>query len=232
MINNALYETNKEINNDLNIKLLEFSEKIDNELNINFFAKIENTIRNIFKNLNKDVTLSQTNKINNIISELINQFKNSVKLEAKIIENNPGIYNLNIEKIQNLIKNYKEDINKKINSSIFEELNIIYDNIIKNIYQDYTVQKANNYFNNAKEIISEFTLGEYQLLNLSFDIKNIIYNLVENSIDFNKKVIKKKIYNKYMQYYKLIISKIDVDLIFNIISNNLDNIYKTNYYQN
>ena len=69
MINNALYETNKEINNDLNIKLLEFSEKIDNELNNNFFAKIENTIKNIFKNLNKDVTLSQTNKINNIISE-------------------------------------------------------------------------------------------------------------------------------------------------------------------
>ena len=227
MINNALYEINKEINDDLNIKLLEYADKIDNELNTNFFVKIENTIIKVFKTLNKDVTLSQKNNINNIISELINQLKSIVKSEAQIIQKNQGKYNLNIENIKNLMMNYKEDINQKINSTIFQELNIIYDNIIKAIYQDLAVQKTNNYLNHAKEIISEFALGEYQLLNISFDLKKIIYDLVENSINFNKKVIKKKIYNKYIQYYKIIINKIDIEMIFNIISNNLDKIYET-----
>ena len=226
MINKALYETNKEINNDLNIKLLEYTEKIENELNNNFFIKIENKIINVFKNLNKNVTSSQKNSINYIISELINEFEDSLKSEAGVIENNPGKYNLNIQNIQKLIINYKEDINKKINISIFEEFNIIYENIIKKIYQDYIVQRADDYLNQTKEIISEFSLGEYQLLNLSFDIKKMIYNLIENTIDFNKKVLKKKIYNKFIQYYKLIISKLDIELIFNTISNNLDNIYK------
>ena len=227
MINKALYETNKEINDDLNIKLLEYAEKIDNELNTKFFFKIENIIIHIFKNLNKYVQPYQKNNINNNISELINQLESEIKSEANIIQNNPGEYKLNIENIKNLVINYKEDINKRINNTIFEELNIIYNNIIKNIYQDLTEQKANYYLNHAKKIISEFDLGEYQLLNLTFDLKKIIYNLVESSIDFNKKVIKKKIYNKYIQYYKLIITKIDIESIFNIVSNNLDNIYET-----
>ena len=227
MINKALYETNKEINNDFNIKLLEYAEKIDNEIYTNLFIKIENIIIQKFNYLNKCVKPNTKSNINNSILELINQLKSEIKSEANLIQNNPGKYNLNIENIKNIIINYKEDINKKINNTIFEELNTIYIDIMQTIYQDLTEQNANYYLNRAKTIISEFDLGEYQLLNLTFDLKKIIYNLVGSSIDFNKKVIKKKIYNKYIEYYKLIINQIDIESIFNFISNNLDNIYET-----
>ena len=68
ILNTALYETNKEIKKELDIKLEEYTSLIEYQLN-EFFNNIENIISNLFSTQIKDFTSSQKNNINNIISE-------------------------------------------------------------------------------------------------------------------------------------------------------------------
>ncbi len=192
ILNNALYETNKEIKNELNIKLLEYSTSIENELN-EFFESIEKIISDLFSSQIKDFTSSQKNNINNIITELINEFEEKMELEAERIENNINNYNLNIGNISNYIINYKENIINRINISVFEVLNKFYDNIYNKIYIDLFQKKGRDYLDKVKNVFNDFSLKEYKLLNSSYKIVDILYDLVEDIIENNIIIIKKKI---------------------------------------
>jgi preprotein translocase subunit SecA len=226
ILNNALYETNKEIKHELNIKLLEYTTLIENELN-EFFDNIENIISNLFTTQIKDFTSSQKDNINNIVSELINEFEIKMKSEAERIERNRGAYDLNINNISNYIINYKEKINTRINNSFFEEIDIFYENIYKNIYFDLVDKETNNYLIKVNNLTSSFNLSEYKLLNSSFKIGEIIYNLVEDIIGNYKLITLKTLYIKYCEYYEKISSSVYLRSINFNIEFNLDNIYQT-----
>ena len=226
ILNNALYETNKEIKNELNIKLLEYSTSIENELN-EFFESIEKIISDLFSSQIKDFTSSQKNNINNIITELINEFEEKMELEAERIENNINNYNLNIGNISNYIINYKENIINRINISVFEVLNKFYDNIYNKIYIDLFQKKGRDYLDKVKNVFNDFSLKEYKLLNSSYKIVDILYDLVEDIIENNIIIIKKKLINKYFDYYEKIKSSLNLESINSNIENNLNNIYQT-----
>ena len=225
ILNNALYATNKEIKSEVNVKLLEYSTLIENELN-EFFENIQNLIITLFSTQIKDFTSSQKNNINNIISELIKEFETKIKLEAERIENNPGIYYLNIRNISNYIVNYKENIIKGINSSVFENLNKFYENVYNNVYINLVDKKIGDYLNQVKNVLSSFNLSEYKLLNSSFKIGDTVYNLAKDIIDNYILIIKKKIFNKYIEYYEKIKSSVNLESINSAIENNMDNIYQ------
>ena len=228
ILNNALYETNKEIKNELNIKLEEYTELIEQELN-EFFDNIENIINDLFKTQIKDFTSSQTNNINNIVSELMNEFEEKIREEAERIENNTGSINLNIENISNNIKSYKENIKNRINISFFEELDKFYENIYKNIYMNFVGQKTSDYFNQVKMVIQTLSLGfgQYKLLNSSFNIAEIICDLVEDIIGNYNIILLKKIDKKYKECYEKIKSSVNLEWIKSKIDNDLENIYQT-----
>ena len=226
ILNNALYETNKEIKKELNAKLLEYSTLIENELN-EFFKNIQNLIVTLFSTQIKDFTSSQKNNINNIVSELINQFETKMKLEAERLENNPGMYYLNIRNISNYIIDYKENIINKINSSVFENLNKFYENIYNNVCVNLVDKKISEYLNQVKNVLSSFNLSEYKLLNSSYKIGDTLYNLAKDIIDNYIIIIKKKLFNKYNEYYDKIKSSVNLESINSFIENNLDNIYQT-----
>ena len=99
ILNKALSETNKEIQDELNIKLIEYRALIENELK-NFFDGLEKLIINLFKTQINDISSFQKNNIYNIILELINEFGIKMYTESNRIKNNPGVYNLNIERIK------------------------------------------------------------------------------------------------------------------------------------
>ena len=226
IINNALYETNKEIKKELNIKLEEYTELIEYELN-EFFENVEKLISNLFATQIKDFISSQKNNIKNILSELINEFEEKMVSEAERIENNKGSYQLNIGIISSYITNYKENIISRINISVFEGLDKFRENVYKNVYTNFVARKTSTYLEQVKMLIYSFNLGDYKLLNSSFKIGEIIINLVENIIDNYNVIIEKKISNKYVEYYEKMKSSINLESINSFVENNLDNIYQT-----
>ena len=224
ILNNALIESNKEIKNDLNIKLSEYRDLIEDQLN-GTFDDIQNTISDIYKYQIKNITSEQKEYTYNIINELINEFEIKIKAEAERIKQRPGEFDFNINNIRNSFANYTANIITKLNSSIFEQLDNFYDYFYKNIYTDFVSKKTKSFLNDAKKLISEFNLSDYSLLNSSFNIENIIYNIFEDIFDNYNTIISKKIKIKYIKNYEKIKTSINFIQIKSNIQNNLNNIY-------
>ena len=223
ILNNALYETNKEIRNDLAVELENYLLIIDNEIT-GFFNNIENIVNNLFLSQIKEITSAQKVYINNNTLEIINEFEAKIRIEAQRIKNNPGIYNLNVQNIENSIKDYKKYIYSKINISIFDLLDRFYENVNENIFLNCIKNKSDDYLDQAKNIMTSF--GEYQLLNSSIKIGEVIYKLVEDLIGSYKIIFTKKIFIKYSEYYEKIKSSLNLQRINNIIDHHLDIIYE------
>ena len=228
ILNNALYETNREIKKELFYKEEEFIISIENEIKKFYNDTIENIINNLFKNQIKDITSSQGTIIYSSLVELINNMENLIKSEAQRISNNPGTYRLNIENIKNTINNYKDTIKNNINISIYEVLDVFTNNIYQNIFTNCFNKKLADYLTQARNIGNLNEYGNYNLLNTSFKISEVIYNLTNEVINNYKNIIQKNIYMKYNEYYNKIKLSLRLTNIFSIIDNNLENYYQKN----
>ena len=226
IINNALDETNKEIKNEFNLKLNDYNLLVEYEIN-NFFLNIENIISNLFKNqFNHLFNTQKVNIINNIVAEILQEFEIKMIFEAQRIKNSHNSYILNSESIKNKIINYQEKINIAINLSIFDELDKFNEKIYNNIFVNFIEKKAIDYLNKVKNIILFFDRNEFKLLNSTFNLKEIIYDLIENIISNHKNILSKQINIKYLDYYQKIKTLFNLDSQNTIIKNNLLNIYQ------
>ena len=224
---NALYETNKEIKNELFVKKEQYSTLIENEINKYFDDKLENIINNLFINYFKDFPTNIGNNITSILLEFIKSFNALINLEAQEIDNNPGIYAFNIENIKTSYDNLKNSINENINISVFNILNDFYDKIYNNIYLNCIENKLEILITQTNNIIkSSKDYGEYTLLNSSFNIGEIIYNLTTEVVNNYKNIIQKNFYLKYKEYYEKIESSINLSNIHNIINTTLEETYQ------
>ena len=224
---NALYETNKEIKNELFVKKEQYSTLIENEINKYFDDKLENIINNLFINYFKDFPTNIGNNITSILLEFIKSFNALINLEAQEIDNNPGIYAFNIENIKTSYDNLKNSINENINISVFSILNDFYDKIYNNIYLNCIENKLEILITQTNNIVkSSKEYGEYILLNSSFNIGEIIYNLTTEVVNNYKNIIQKNFYLKYKEYYEKIESSINLSNIHNIINTTLEETYQ------
>ena len=92
-------------------------------------------------------------------------------------------------------------------------------NCFKNKFESYLIQVRN--------IISIEEYKNYTLLNTSFNIGEIIYNLTKDVINNYEKIIKKKIGMKYNEYYTKIKSDINLSMLHNLIQDDINNIFQT-----
>ena len=226
ILNNALDETNREIKKELFYKEEEFIITIENEIKKFYNDTIENIINNLFMNQIKDITSAQGSTIYNSILEIITNFQSLIKSEAQRINNNPGTYRLSVENIKNMIDNYKNTIKNNINISIFDILDVFNNNIYQSIFTNCFNKKLADYLAQARNIGNLNEYGNYNLLNTSFKISEVIYNLTNEVINNYKNVIQKNIYMKYNEYYNKIKLSLRLTNIFSIIDNNLENIYQ------
>ena len=224
IINTALYETNKEIKNELNLQIESYQTTIENEINKFFNDNIENIINSLYISQIKDLTSSQIDNINSYISQIINEFENVIKSLANKIKNNPGVYRLYTNTIENNIKILKNSIINQLNNSFSDTLNIFYENIYKKVYTDCFQSKLSDYLNKARDSISSDDFGDYELLNSTFNIGEIIYNLTDEVVSNYKNIVIKKIYMKYSEYCEKIKSQVNSA---NNIKDNLLSIYET-----
>ena len=223
IINKALYSTNLEIKKELFVKLEEYSLTIENAI---YNEDIEKDINNLYISAIKEITLEQKNIINNYISTLLNEVRNLIKTEANRIKNGAS-YLLNIDNIKKEIKTIEENIKNSLNTSISDILNRFNENIYQNIYTNCFETRLPNYLAQARNIMNSGEYNNYSLLNSSFNIGEIIYNLTAEVINNYRNLIKKKLEIKHNELYNKIKSGINLPLLNNLIESQLDNIYQT-----
>ena len=227
IINKALFETNQVIKNDLSSKMDNYSTQIENEIKKYFEDSIENIIDQQYANQFEPL-LKQN--INNYISEniklIIDTINKNIKNEGDRIKNNPGAYLLNTDKIKGKIENYKIQIINNLNTSAYSTLKGFTENINNNIYLNCIEPKLSQYLNETKVISSLSEFGEYNLVNSSYKIGKVIYNLTETIINNYKSMVKKKIDYKYNEYYDKISNKLNISSKKIYINNTLNSIYE------
>ena len=223
IINKALYSTNLEIKKELFVKLEEYSLTIENAI---YNEDIEKDINNLYISAIKEITLEQKNIINNYISNLLNEVRNLIKTEVNRIKSG-AIYLLNKDNIKKEIKTIEENIKNSLNTSISDILNRFNENIYQNIYTNCFETRLPNYLAQARNIMNSGEYNNYSLLNSSFNIGEIIYNLTAEVINNYRNLIKKKLEIKHNELYNKIKSGINLPLLNNLIESQLDNIYQT-----
>ena len=226
IINTALHKTNKEIKKELLIKLEEYTYFIEEEIKKNFNDDIANIINDLYQKQIKDLTPSQNNTINQNVKELLNELETIIKSEAERIKSIPGVYNFNYENIKSYLMYLKNATLTKIANSIFEVLDNLYENIYENVYTNCINDNLNNYLTKAKLVTDNIDISEYNLLNSSYKIGDIIFNLSKEIIENYKVMVAKKIDSKYFEYYQKIKEAINLEKISKDVNTFFDNAYQ------
>ena len=227
-LNQTLSETTKEIRKEISTKKDEYKNKIEYEIDKYFpDDSIENKISNLYLTGIKDLNTSQINIINTSINEILNKVKEIITKEATRIETTSTSYNSDYNNIENTLNYYKNYIFTEINSTIFNALEGFYKNIYKNVYTNCIQDRLNEYYEEGKKSASETKFGEYELYNSTYNVGEIITNILNNIIINYKDITEKKINSKYNEYYQKIKSSININSIQNLINTELNNIYQS-----
>jgi hypothetical protein len=218
ILNNALFETNKEIKNDLSLKMENYTNLIEKEITKFFDDDIENIISELYREQIKDLTKTQKKIINQYFKDILFTINEEMQNEATKIKENPGIFLLNNDQIKQKLIDYKNIIIKKLNYSIFNVLDEFHENVYENIYINCIEDRLNKFLATVKTILSSSSeYKEFKLVNSSYKIDEIIYNLTQEIIDNYKTIVIKKIDFKYTRYYEGIKNS-----IFNQLINDID----------
>jgi gas vesicle protein len=112
ILNDAIYEANKEIKSELGVKFEEYKDTIENEINKFFRKDIVNIVRELFETNIKSLSLDQISNINNAIQENLKDIKDLVKNDLKRIDSDDKNY-YNISQVNRTFIFYKEYIYEK-----------------------------------------------------------------------------------------------------------------------
>ena len=225
ILNDALYESNKEIKNEININLEEYRDRIEQDILNHFTNDIENTISDLFNVNIKQLTNSQKSDIKNIVENNNKKIKEKIRDEINNITSYQNYYS--VSKIENTLEFYKNYLMKNINYSLSFVLNEFQQNIIKSVYTNCIENKLNIYLEIVKLITSSDECSPFEMLNYTYNIGEILNNIASEIIAKIQIRARKKIYFKYQEYYEKIMSDIDFISIQNEINNELDEMYET-----
>ena len=225
ILNDALYDSNKEIKNEINIILEEYEEKIEQDIIGHFTSDIDNTISDLFKINIKQLTNEQKTNIKNIIEN------NNKKIQEKIIDEIKNITSYqnyySVSKIENTLEFYKKYLMKNIKDSLSFILDEFHQNIIKSVYTNCIENKLSLYLDIVKLITSSEECSPFEMLNYTYNIGEILNNMASKIVSKIQIKARKQIFYKYQEYYEKIMSDIDFISIQNEINNALDEIYET-----
>jgi len=227
-LNLTLYETTKEIKDEISVKKENYSNQIEEEINKYFpDDSIENKISKLYLDEIKDLTMEQINIINTNINEILNKVKDIITKEAQRIKKTLTSYNSNYKNIEDTISYYKTYIFREINTTLFNVLEGFYKNIYKNVYTNCMESKLNEYSAEGTKYASLPKYGNYSLYNSSYNVGEIITNILNNIVNNYKDVTFKKINSKYKEYHGKISSSTNLTQIQNLINNEIDNAYNS-----
>ena len=226
-INLAINDSNQRILNLYSIEKKNYENILENAITNTFtketfFAHIDSLFDNEIKNFDNN----KTEEIKQIVEEIVNKVKNHLSNEAKKINSTDNSYISDFSLINKTLNDYKDKIFIKIKEAIFKIIEDRYINIDKNIYNKIVKTNLDEYLNSAIEFNNK-NAKEYKIINYSFNIGNIIYEIVKNLVEQYENITKSSIKYLYEEYITKVSNDVNLDSIKNYIYNEIDNQYNS-----
>ena len=195
-LNMTLFNSNQEIYNDFLVVKENYTSILEKEIN-KYYTKgsIIEKINNIYSNGIKSLGTTNSNNYKKNLFSLLDRIYEHFFNESKRINTTAVSYNNDFSKINNTIKEYKEKIYKEIKKMYVEIIDGFRDNLINNFYKEYIEKGLNEYMSKSKEITKDFK--DYKLLNSSYNLKEIIDDIIDNLINEYKELVKRQIDYQY-----------------------------------
>ena len=224
MLDNLVKITgNEEIYNEFLIVKQNYTSILEKVIN-EYFTKenIIDKINNLYKNEIKELDNIQLDQIKNNINEALERIKEHLFNESQRLNDTMVSLTSNFSKINSTIKSSKENIFQKIKTISDNIINEFKENMINNVYKEYIEKGLNNYITESKKYTKDFE--EYNLLNSSYNLRDIIEDIIEDLVNEYKILVKSQIEYKYQLKLKEIY---DFEELKKFINNKIDNEYNT-----
>ena len=224
-LNLSIYNSNLEIKKSFEeLKHQQYWDDLENEIK-KFYTK-ESIAQKISEQYNtqiKEITNDKIKNINQKIQEILNNLKNHLSEQEKILlEMETKVYSKNFSKINETIKNYKDDILNNIKEMIKKIVYDFYNNMMEkaykgrfenlNIYLDKVIE-----YNNTCE-----TCKGYEALSEVYNIEEIIYEYVKDLVKEYKNLAKTIIELKRDEHIEKLNTEIGIDEIKKKIDNEIN----------
>ena len=224
IINDFLYESNKEIQNDLNIKYEEYTTTIENEIKKFISNNIEVVIRQLYSDNIAELQATQIANLKNLTMGIMTTIKTKIQEKVENLELQADKY-YEVSELNETIQFYKEFIIERVNNSLSGPLSELYQ-IIKKFLYDNCIEKALNlYLAVARKQTLAEKYKEFAMMNSTYKIGDIVYNLTVDAVNKYKIKARKMIYFKFIEYHQKNLRTIGFIKLRNDIMDELDNIY-------
>ena len=227
-LNWTLYNSNLQISKEFNSQIENYQSKLFEILYQNFTKdEIVHKINELFQTSLKNLEQNEINQINQNTQNVIQILINNLIKEQQRIETYSTSYNKDFTKINKTINDYKNNIFSTVNKTIFSVLEAIYNNIYTKLYVNYIESKLNEFYQNVENSIKDYEPSI--LLNSTLNIKETIFNIVNELINNYKFISKTQINNKYKEIYQNIFNQFNLKAIQNNINNKINQQFNTFY---
>ena len=237
-VRNILKDSNETLLNSFKLYNEKMKVILENKINKEIYTKEElsSEINNIYSNGLKALDINSKNIIEGYLDEIIYKIKSIISYETSKLSEELSSYSNKVDKINNTINNYKEFIYNKIISTITSPVEEFYENINNKFYKDY-IEK---YLDEYKDLVISENFQEDSILNISFNLNNILYDNITFLINNYKRYAREQINylneknkNKLDELFSFtkiknkIYNEINIEELLNIIKNMTNSGYDT-----
>ena len=155
----------------------------------------------------------------------MNKIKQYIADEANRIQTTSISYNKDFTTINNIINSYKTEIFKKLNDTIFSILETFYQNLNNNLHKQYVLEHLDECVSVSKSYTE--TYGDFNLLNSSYKIGEILDTIIDNIIEDIKNISKNQIDYIYEERYNEIKKIVAIDSLQTLINDQINQEYNS-----
>ena len=226
-LNNTLIESIKEIRNDFLFEKENYIRVLENEIDKQLNESIEIKIINFYSSGFNSLTSNQVTNIENNFNAIINLIKEKIISQSNELEKNASSYNSDYSKIKKTLDDYKTKLINELDSAIIAVLYNVYKNIENNFYKNCFSTSLEEYLKQSQKETSKTDFGEFELYNTSYKIGEIIQNLLTDIINNYNKTTKDIIYQKYLGNLEKIKTSINYESLINSMNNEIDKTFNS-----
>ena len=228
-IESLLINSNKKIENSFSNEKKDYISDLESLISP-YFTKdiIIEEINRLYKSEVKEMEQNKIEEIYNNINDILKKITEKMSSEAKRLATTSVSLTSNYSLIESTLNEYKNEIFNKLNETIFSVLKDFHKNITEKLLNNYVEAIFVEFLNKATIFTANFQ--EIQTLNNTYQIKNVILDIIQQfSIEY-KNITEMQIEHKYKQYVEEITNRLDLYKIKNTIDKEIENNYNSTLY--
>ena len=223
-----LYNSDLEVKKELNTEKEKYVYSLEKEITKTYNKDdIAKKINELYVNEIIDLTANQINNIKQNINDIINKIKEELTKEAQVLKTTVTSLNKDYTKIKQRLQNYKNSIKKKLEEIIFAVINQFNQKIMDRIYTNFFEKNLDKYIEESENTIKDLNIGEIKLLSDTYDIGQIIHNIILNICNGYKTFTKTEINSNYEKYLLKLKNAVNIENLKKTVNDQIDNDYNT-----